>query len=466
MQVPRVGFLVLLFVMVSFVAIAQIVQAVTSGKNKDLQIKRWFVAGNENDNNRGTTLNSPFASLQKAACVVQPGDTVLMANGIYKNSNRLNGGVVLRLTTLGTKNAWTTLKALPGHKPEIKPTGWAGINIGACYLVIAGLKITGANDSIVLHKALEQAKVAAADPFYNTNGIFIEGRQLAPEKKPHHVIIRNCTVSKCPDGGLAIIEAGYITVEDCEVYQNGWYMRFGGSGISILNNRACDDLPGYHIIIKQNKVWNNKTMVPCNSFGKLSDGNGILLHVTDLAKGAPILNGDAAINADTTIKPSSKKPMHPRWKGRALIANNLSVFNGGSGIHAFRTKHVDITYNITYRNGQAVGYQKLFPNNCKDVVIMNNIMMPRPGNKVTFNNRNTDIRWDYNVYPAGQDVLKGPHHIVADPKFNKADDYLPIANFNLLAVNPALNSGTKNTMQLLNLQKSKRPKAKGIDRGC
>ncbi len=86
MQVPRVGFLVLLFVMVSFVAIAQIVQAVTSGKNKDLQIKRWFVAGNENNNNRGTTLASAFASLQKAACVVQPGDTVLMANAFIKTA--------------------------------------------------------------------------------------------------------------------------------------------------------------------------------------------------------------------------------------------------------------------------------------------------------------------------------------------------------------------------------------------
>ncbi len=113
----------------------------------------------------------------------------------------------------------------------------------------------------------------------------------------------------------------------------------------------------------------------------MSDGNGILLDVTDQAQAVGATNP----NADAVIKPTDnqvvapatlEKPKRPEWKGRALIANNVSAFYGGSGIHTFRTKYVDIINNTTYWNGQTVGYQELFPNRSEDVVIMNNIIVP------------------------------------------------------------------------------------------
>jgi hypothetical protein len=39
---------------------------------------------------------------------------------------------------------------------------------------------------------------------------------------------------------------------------------------------------------------------------------------------------------------SHLNPQRPKWKRRSLIANNLSAFDGGSGIHTFHTRHVDI----------------------------------------------------------------------------------------------------------------------------
>ena len=163
-------------------------------------------------------------------------------------------------------------------------------------------------------------------------------------------------------------------------------MRYGGSGITTLNNWAFDNAPGYHIVVRRNFVWNNKTLDTWEKIGKLSDGNGILLDMTDQEQGQSATNP----NADAVVKPATsqtlvttmsvasppapEKPKRPEWKGRALIANNVSAFNGGSGIHTFCTKHVDIINNTTYWNGGIVGYQELFPNRSDDVVILNNII--------------------------------------------------------------------------------------------
>lgn len=435
--------------------------------------RTWHVSGDGRDANDGKTQKTAFRSLQKAADLVEPGDVVLVANGTYTNTEKGNGsaterGPVLNITRSGTSNAWITWKALPGHRPEVHPVGWCGIQVSGSYILLDGLNVIGNNDSIVLLKAQEDAKKPTPDPFFNTNGIFFNGRNNKPDTKPHHLIIRNCVVAKCAGGGIVGIEIDYLTVEDCKVYENAWFMRYGGSGITTLNNWAYDDAPGYHIIIQRNYVWNNKTLVPWDRIGKLSDGNGIILDVTDQdRKGATNPNADAVVKADVAPAPTApEKPKRPEWKGRALIANNISCYNGGSGIHTFRTKYVDIINNTTYWNGQIVGYQELFPNNSEDIVIMNNIIVPRPGGKVTSNNKNTNIRWDYNVYPAEQDVFKGANDIVADPRFVDIQPDPTKGNFRLAKVSRALNSGSGDIPLPNDIVGKARPKHKGRDRGA
>ena len=404
------------------------------------------------------------------AALVQPGDVVLVHNGDYTDDDKGDGSAVVTLSASGTANAWITWKAAPVAKPVVRPSGWAGIQITGSYHILDGLTVTGANDSLVLSEAQAEAKNQTPDPKYNTNGIFFHGRNNKPNEKPHHLIIRNCTVNNCPGGGITGIEMDYLTVEDCKVYNNAWFMRYGGSGITTLNNWAYDDAPGYHIIIQRNRVWNNKTLVPWERIGKLSDGNGILLDVTDQARnGATNTNADAVVNA-TNDKPkidsTPPKPRRPEWKGRALIANNISAFNGGSGIHTFRTKHVDIINNTTYHNGAIVGYQELFPNNSEDIVILNNIIVPRPGGKVTSNNKNTAIRWDYNLYPKAQNVFKGEHDIVADPVFVRVGCDMLTADFRLAKGSAGVNSATTEIAQPTGIAAMPRPKTTGHNRGA
>ncbi|WP_229365667.1 right-handed parallel beta-helix repeat-containing protein [Fibrisoma montanum] len=433
----------------------------------------WYVSGTGSDTNDGKTTRTAFRSLQKAAEQVQPGDVVLIGNGIYAGTEG-ETGPVLTISRSGRSDAWITWKAQPGHRPEIRPSGWAGIQITGSYHILDGLTVTGANDSLVLLRALEDAKKPKPDPRFNTNGIIIEGRRQPVDQKPHHVVIRNCQVSKCPGGGITGLETDYLTIEDCLVFDNAWYMRYAGSGITTLNNWAFDDKPGYHIIIQRNYVWNNKTLVPWERTGKLSDGNGILLDVTDLTQqGATNPNADAVVAAQTARKDSAQavpasppKSQRPEWKGRALIANNVSAYNGGSGIHTFRTRHVDIVNNTTYWNGQVVGYEELFPNRSDDIVIMNNIIVPHPGGKVTSNNRNTNIRWDYNLYPAAQQVFVGPNDRIADPLFVNVQPDLRKADFRLQKTSPGYNSGGVELPLTTDITGKARPKASGRDRGA
>lgn len=430
-----------------------------------LQARNWYVTGQGNDDNDGLTEKTAFRTLQRAADVVAPGDVVNIGDGDYTMEGRKDNEAVVNITRSGTPDAWITWRAIPGQNPVVRPAGcWSGIRILASYQIIDGISVIGMNDSIALKYAIADLKNPAPDPLYNTNGIFMEGRQCPADSKPHHVVIRNCTVAKCPGGGITMIEGDYFTVEDCIVYNNCWFMRYAGSGITTLNNWAYDNGPGYHVIIRRNLVWNNKCFVSWEKIGKLSDGNGILLDVTN-KDGQNLTNPDADAIVSDKAAPV-RKDERPVWRNRALIANNVSAYNGGSGIHTFRTSHVDIINNTTYWNGTNVDYEEIFPNNSVDVTIMNNIMVPRPGGRVTSDNRNTGIVWDYNLYPVEQDVLRGEHDIVADPMFICPDIDLSRADFRLRKGSPAIDSGTSDKAQPDDVTGARRPKGSGPDRGA
>ncbi len=442
-----------------------------------------------NDANDGSSSDRAFATLRKAAEVIEPGDTVLIGDGVYSHEEPGYDTAVLHLNKHGRPDAWMTWKAAPGARPEIRPANvWHGIRITGSYIILDGLHVTGLNDSLTLIDAMtdgltreKDGKPYAGNPRFNTNGISVEGGKNPPDQKPHHIIIRNCVVSKMPGGGIPIIQADYVTVEDCTVFDNAWHMRYAGSGITTFHNWQHDDKPGYHIVIQRNRVWNNRTLVPWVSTGKLSDGNGILLDVTDLARsGASNPNADASVSAtpapgsgssavatpSPTANPNPAAAGRPKWTARALVANNLSAFNGGSGIHTFRTAHVDIVNNTTYWNGSVVGYDELFPNRSVDVVFLNNIIVPRPGGRVTGNNQNKDIRWDGNVYPIEQNVHRGPNDIVDDPQFLSIARDLRDADFRLQPGSPGRNSAVAELPQPVDLTGKTRPAGSGSDRGA
>ena len=73
--------------------------------------------------NCGTTPATTFRMPQKAESVVQPGDFVLIGNGVYgeDSSQRGEGSALLLIRKSGLPGAWITWKARPGHTPLLRP---------------------------------------------------------------------------------------------------------------------------------------------------------------------------------------------------------------------------------------------------------------------------------------------------------------------------------------------------------
>lgn len=372
----------------------------------------YYVSNNGNDRNSGLSTSSAFRTLQRAANLTNPGDTVLIMNGEYKN--RPQDGAVLNIKRSGTANAWIKYKAYPGHFPKIQHDTWNGILISnkASYIEINGLEVIGDNAKIDRDYAMSQ-KDNGNNRFTNGNCISIGEKE--GKGRSHHINILNNKVHDCGGSGISAIEADYVKVDNNTVFNNSWYTRNGCSGISMLNNWSSDNNQGYKIFVTNNKSYNNRMYVPWYQAGKITDGNGIIV---DVSKG---------------------------YRGRILIANNITYKNGGSGIHSHDSQHIDIINNTAYLNQQSSDVKKkakgeIYAGYSSDVKIFNNIMYASPGNAVNSNMKNVNVNYNYNVYSNHSTIkVTGSRDIIADPQFVNAS----ARDFRLKSTSPAINSGLK-----------------------
>ncbi|MFN6535480.1 MAG: right-handed parallel beta-helix repeat-containing protein [Nostoc sp. EkiNYC01] len=356
--------------------------------------KTYYVSGIGNDKNNGLSTSSAFRTIQKAANLTNPGDTVLIMNGVYKNAPK--AGSVVSIKRSGTANAWIKFKAYPGHFPKIQHNTWNGILISdkASYIEINGLEVMGNNANITLDYAISE-KNNKLNPLTNGNCINVDGRVNG---HTHHIRIVNNKVHGCGGAGISAIQSDYVTVDNNVVFDNAWYSVYGCSGISMLTNWNFDNYRGYKMFVTNNKTYNNRQYIPWIKTGTIMDGNGIII--------------DSTHNQDI--------PELSPYKGRTLVKNNLTFHNGGSGIHAFYSDHVDILNNTAFLNNQSPELKggQIFAHTSSDVKILNNILYAFPGKNVNSNTKNKNVIYDYNIYLNTSSVsVKGPHDIVADAEF-------------------------------------------------
>jgi len=397
----------------------------------NLWATNYYVAASTGSNsNDGKSQAKPFLTIQKAADLTNPGDSVFVMNGVYSSTS----GPVINITRSGSATGSITFKALKGHSPKLTGTGnvWNVVSINGSYIGFEGFELIGNNINITYAAALAsytEAKAGgtnwSAYANFNTNGLSIGGPNTE-SKLPHHVTIRNCKVHDFPGGGINAIQTDYTTIENNLVYNNGWYMMYAGSGISILTPFNFDKVTTYKNFVRNNICHTNKTTIPWISQGKLSDGNGIIIDV----------------NQQGYNQQSSSTPSPNAYTGRTLVENNVSINNGGSGIHTYKADHVDILNNTAYGNGTVVGYSEIFSNTCTDVNILNNIMYARTGGDCNSNNKNVNVVYDYNVYFNGKVAVKGANDVVANPQFVNLSTDLALGNFTLKAISPAVDKGT------------------------
>ena len=95
------------------------------------QARDWYVSPQGDDGANGGTPATAFRTLQRAEGAVKPGDTVLIGSGVYEGDTtaRRPGSALLSIDVSGRPDAWITWKARPGHRPELRPRQWTGIEV-------------------------------------------------------------------------------------------------------------------------------------------------------------------------------------------------------------------------------------------------------------------------------------------------------------------------------------------------
>ena len=397
----------------------------------------YYVSEKGSDTNDGRTEATAFANPQKAVDAAQPGDIIAVMNGTYAPRDQQEGIAFFRRA--GTAASWISLKNYPGHTPTFAlSNAWAAVRIGRpksaipegdnspalAYLEVRGLHVRGEGD---VAKTKYPDAIAKASPLTNGNGMMVGGGD--EPNKPHHLRFADNVVEFCPGAGIGPGESDWVTIENNVVRNNSWTTQYGTSGISINGGSNFDGTTGgYRVLIANNKTFGNRTFEIWKQVGKISDGNGIIIDVNQ----------------------NKKAPENERYSGRTLIANNLTVGNGGSGIHAFKSKGVDIINNTAYFNGASpeLKWGQVFVQQCEDVRILNNIGVAPLGQPINSvgpkagDQNSTGVVRANNIWFGGDgNPITGEGDVLADPMFVNATTDWSEANFQLAPNSPALDAG-------------------------
>lgn len=387
----------------------------------------YYVNPAGSDSNTGLTPATAFATLNHAPNQTAPGDTVFVMNGTYTDA--YPDIPVLMITNSGTASNPIVFKNYPGHTPLIKinANNWVGISFnGSDYIVVDGFTIVGNNDSIDL--AYAQAEMNnTSNPATSSNGIGIAGQYDDSTNKPHHNIVRNCTISKCGGGGIFTYGADYTTIENNIVHDCAWYAPYGNSGISLYQNWNSDSLRIIKNYILGNTCYRNENYIPFFAAGSITDGNGIIID-----------DGRNTQNSST----------QGIYLGKTYIANNLIYDNGGRGIHCYLSDNVIIVNNTCYQNCQspAIDDGEYTAYDSDSTTFINNIAFPSPGVPPIdqYSTTSTTIIADHNLWAANANLANpsGTNTITGSPNFVFPASNPATADFHLQTGSVAINSGT------------------------
>lgn len=314
------------------------------------------------DNAHPGTLAEPWATLQRAASVLNPGDIVYVRNGNYAGGH---------FTRSGTVDEPITLAAFPGENPVINannPVTIDGINLeGASHMIVEGFTVTGTGRAGIRAVLCDHVTIRNNRADLNTRwGIFtgfcddllIEFNETSRSGVEHGIyvsnsgdrpVIRNNLIwgnnangihmnGDVSQGGDGIISDALV--ENNIIFDNG---DAGGSGIN------CDGVQDS--LIRNNLIFDSHASgisLYTIDGGGPSTGNRVLNNtVLTSASGRWALNvRDAAIN--NTARNNILWSYHPTFRGSiSITADSLPGFSSESNVLMNRLSNDGGNSNMT-----------------------------------------------------------------------------------------------------------------------
>ncbi len=218
---------------------------------------------NGSDGNDGK--NNPFKTIQKAANVAKPGDTVIVKPGIYKDTNNDNyvvhvkGGTADKWITFRSEVPWGAVVEAPKlvDRPNTHSYCW-NFTTGTSYVLVEGFDVTGCSTGFNVNNS-------------NTN-IMIKGNHI-------HDIGRRMTDTNSGQSGISYGTTASDVTIDGNVFHtigrfpggvhppnhdHGIYVR--GNNAKIMNNVFYDHTSGWAIHIYSPGNWKENIEIINNTF--------------------------------------------------------------------------------------------------------------------------------------------------------------------------------------------------------
>jgi parallel beta-helix repeat protein len=297
------------------------------------------------------SFNNPYVSIQTAADLVQPGDTVLIRAGTYSRDTIGAFSGTLEISTAGTAEQPITFKNYNDEEVIVDAQGDAqffAIRVGnpiivaeapAQHLVIEGLRATNAS----------------------RNGIFVH--------TPTNVVIRNCEAygnnqefetlgfTNSSHSGILVVGGQDCTIEGCRVYDNGY-------GITLRErNETAAPVGSHHCTIRNNFVYGNANTGNYNNAGGINvrfgkhctvERNVLWDNPDGSVLGLGMIHnkviGNACLHSWQAGGNGEGIKICVRGGGANVIAFNLMAFNSQRGFDAADGIGDLLINNTTYRN--------------------------------------------------------------------------------------------------------------------
>ncbi|MDD2611453.1 MAG: right-handed parallel beta-helix repeat-containing protein [Bacteroidales bacterium] len=399
---------------------------ITDPGNHEDFVKNIYVSALGNDSNTGT-VNAPVKTIQKGLGLINPGDTVFVREGVYKEKISFNRS--------GNNNSYITLKAYPGEKATISGDGlsvngdeslitlnavsWITIeDLDICnfktfnaWANVDGIVVKGASNHIIIRKNRVFNIENNATPEQGRSGhaIAIIGNTEIPITK---VLVEGNEIFDCNTGYSENLTInGYV--DGFEIRNNKVY---NGENIGIVaaGGYSANSIPAYNYarngIIADNEVFDmdgKKGPIPA-----YSEHNGAIGIYVDGARNI-IVERNKVHDCGRGIGIVSETDHFPTQE--CIVRNNF-VFNcslagislgGYIGYTGGGTNQCYVINNTIYQNNRDLGYfdevegEIRLTENCSNNVIQNNIIYARPENNVCihkYTSTGSNNQINYNLY--------------------------------------------------------------------
>ncbi len=416
----------------------------------------YHVAPGGSDASPGT-VGAPFATVQHAADLVVPGDTVLLRGGTYHQR--------VTVTRSGAAGAEIVFAAYPGESPVLDGTGllddeWLN---GVFYVLDAAwIRVRGLT-------------VRNAGPGIQAAGFLVEDSQ--------HVTLEANVTDDTVSSGIGVWGCEDVTLQGNEVVRacHGGIQEqisIGGTrGFSVVGNRIHDAggtaIGGEGICLKDgssdgvargNAVWNvpekvgiyldawdkrtHDIVVDANVVHDCVDGIGLASEMGGLLEGIRVTNNVCFRNSLRGLFVADFGGVETHPMNDLLIANNTFAGNGVSG----------------WGGGIAVDSRE-----ARNVVVRNNAVSDHPsfGIIVSLSLPAGTVTVDHNLIDAymgdvEEGETRGTDAVEASPGFVDAAG----GDFHLAAGSPAIDRGSPDRAPAADFDGVARPQGAGVDIGA